>query len=178
MVRQCFTLTTVHIVLTHEYTTCLGALMRFPPVEDVHSLVQQGLHVREPHVSCAGVFASSISVTQLYPPARWMVEQLSEVIESEPQEQPERRQRRKTSKNKGVVAGVASTSGRMIAAALGLNSSPPAKQSAPARSQQRPTQVCGCPAVLVLTILIAKTVSTLKALQCPCTRHTKYTCCC
>ena len=37
-------------VLSLPYTDCLGILMKFPPIDDVRSLVQKALHIRNPTV--------------------------------------------------------------------------------------------------------------------------------
>ncbi|XP_074652496.1 TBC1 domain family member 5-like isoform X2 [Tubulanus polymorphus] len=38
------------ILLSSDYPTCLGVLMRYPPVGDVHYLIDRALYLRDPHI--------------------------------------------------------------------------------------------------------------------------------
>lgn len=40
------------LVISSNYQTCLGLLMHYPPIGDVHSLILRALFLRDPKVRC------------------------------------------------------------------------------------------------------------------------------
>ncbi|XP_021373959.1 TBC1 domain family member 5-like isoform X2 [Mizuhopecten yessoensis] len=83
------------LLLASDYPQCLNCLMRFPPVADVHYLIEKARYLREPNN---------------YPrPPNYTVQTVNQLVTNKPQK-PVSRANEQPATNKGRAAGTLSTS--------------------------------------------------------------------